>query len=71
MAGWSPLDAMAEQTAALQDLSRSDVRGQADRARAILLILQGWTSPRVAEAFGMRWFAFFGSPALCAARQSR
>lgn len=32
-------------------LSRSDVRGEADRARAILLTLQGWTSLEVAEAF--------------------
>ncbi len=37
----------------MRALSRSDVRGEADRARAILLILQGWTSLEVAEAFGV------------------
>ena len=29
-------------------------RGEADRARALLLTLAGWTSPRIAEAFGVR-----------------
>ena len=29
-------------------------RGEADRARAILLTLDGWTSARIAEAFGVR-----------------
>ena len=29
-------------------------RGEADRARAMLLTLLGWTSPRIAEAFGVR-----------------
>ena len=29
-------------------------RGEADRARAVLLTLAGWTSPRIAEAFGVR-----------------
>jgi transposase len=29
-------------------------RGEADRARAILPTLSGWTSPRIAEAFGVR-----------------
>jgi len=37
----------------LRALSRSDVRGEADRSRAILLTLQGWTSLEVAEAFGV------------------
>ena len=53
MAGRSSLIATAEQKAALQALSQSDVRGEADRARAILLTLQGWTSPQVAQAFGV------------------
>ena len=53
MAGRSSLVATAEQKAALQVLSQSDVRGEADRARAILLTLQGWTSPQVAQAFGV------------------
>ena len=37
----------------MRALSRSDVRGEADRARAILLTLQGCTSLEVAEAFGV------------------
>jgi hypothetical protein len=53
MAGRSSLVATAEQEAELRVLSRSDVRGEADRARAILLTLQGWTSEEVAEAFGV------------------
>ena len=29
-------------------------RGEADRARAVLLTLAGWTSSKIAEAFGVR-----------------
>ena len=73
MAGRSSLVATREQEAELRALSRSDVRGEADRARAILLTLQGWTSPEVAEAFGVTpeavrhwrgWFAERGVDAL-------
>jgi transposase len=35
-------------------LSRSRDRGEADRARAIVLTLLGWTSGHIAEAFGVR-----------------
>jgi transposase len=35
-------------------LAGSRDRGEADRARAILLTLSGWTSPRIAEAFSVR-----------------
>ena len=35
-------------------LSRSRDRGEADRARAIVLTLLGWTSGQIAEAFGVR-----------------
>jgi len=67
------LVASAEQEAGLRALSRSDVRGEADRARAILLTLQGWTSLEVTEAFGVTpeavrhwrgWFAERGVDAL-------
>ena len=54
MAGKSPVVASAEQKAALRALAGSRDRGQADRARAVLLSLSGWTSPRMAEAFGVR-----------------
>ena len=73
MPGRSPLVATAEQKAALQELSRSDVRGEADRARAVLPPLKGWTSLELAEAFGVTpkavrhwrgWFADRGVDAL-------
>ena len=38
---------------ALAELARSELRGEADRARAILLTLAGWASPEVAEAFSV------------------
>ncbi len=54
MAGKSPVAASEEQKAALRTLAGSRDRGEADRARAVLLTLSGWTSPRIAEAFGVR-----------------
>ena len=54
MAGRSPVVASSEQRRELEELSRSRDRGEADRARAILLTLAGWTSLRIAEAFGVR-----------------
>lgn len=52
MAGRSRLTATPEQVAALRCLARSEVRGEADRARAVLLTLEGWTSLEIAAAFG-------------------
>ena len=54
MAGRSRLTATAEQRAELVALASGADRPQADRARAILLTLSGWTSPRIAEAFGVQ-----------------
>lgn len=54
MTGKSSLSAGAEQRKALGILAGSRDRGEADRARAILLTLSGWTSPRIAQAFGVR-----------------
>ena len=54
MAGRSPLSATEEQQAALAVLAGSRDRGEADRARAVRLTLAGWTSARIAEAFGVR-----------------
>jgi hypothetical protein len=54
MSGKSPISASGDQRAALTILSGSRDRGEADRARAILLTLSGWTSPRIAEAFSVR-----------------
>ncbi len=76
MAGRSSLVATAEQEAELRALSRSDVRGEADRARAILLTLRGWTSIEVAEAFGVtpevvrHWRGWFGERGVDALRAS-
>jgi hypothetical protein len=52
MTGKSPVVASAAQRRELIALSQSRDRGEADRARALLLTLAGWTSPRIAEAFG-------------------
>src|SRR6202140_1633997 len=54
MGGKSPVAANEEQRAALMALAGSRERGEADRARAVLLTLAGWTSARIAEAFGVR-----------------
>jgi transposase len=73
MAGRSRLTATPEQVAALKQLARSDLRAEADRARAVLLTLEGWTGVEIAEAFGVtadsvrhwrHWFATGGVAAL-------
>ena len=61
---------------ALTALAGSRDRGEADRARAVLLTLSGWTSPRIAEAFGVRedtvrlWRSDFGKGGVEALRAS-
>jgi len=73
MAGRSTLEATNQQRTELEELARSELRGEADRARAILLTLSGWTGPEVAEAFGVtadsvrhwrQWFMEGGVEAL-------
>ena len=65
MSGRSSLAASAEQKAALRVLAGSSVRGEADRARAVLLTLAGWTAGEIGEAFGTtedtvrRWRGWF------------
>ena len=54
MTGKSPLSATGAQRADLDILANSRERGEADRARAVLLTLSGWTSGRIAQAFGVR-----------------
>ena len=51
MSGRSWIVATAEQRAALRGLAGSSDREEADRARAVLLSLDGWTSERIASAF--------------------
>ena len=66
MGGKSLVIASDQQRVALELLAGSRDRGEADRARAVLLTLSGWTSPRIAEAFGVRedtvrlWRSDFG-----------
>jgi len=54
MVGKSPLRATLEQRAGLKAMAGGADRAEADRARAVLLTLSGWTSARIAEAFGVR-----------------
>jgi transposase len=54
MAGRSTVVADEGQRVELADLAQSRERAEADRARCILLTLSGWTSPMLAEAFGVR-----------------
>lgn len=54
MAGKSPVTATVAQILMLKALAGGADRGEADRARAVLLTLKGWTSPQIAEAFGVR-----------------
>ena len=76
MAGRSPVVARTEQRCELEALSRSRDRGEADRARAILLTLAGWTSLQIAEAFGVRedtvrlWRSAFMEGGVAALRKS-
>ena len=76
MSGRSSLGAGAEQEVALRELAKSPVRGEADRARAVLLTLAGWTAPRIAEAFGVgedavrRWRVLFARGGVDALRST-
>lgn len=54
MGSKSPVQASAGRRDGLAAFARSRDRGEADRARAVLLTLSGWTSARIAEAFGVR-----------------
>src|SRR3984893_16943137 len=51
MSGHSWIEATTGQRAELRELAGSSDREEADRARAILLSLEGWTSDRIALAF--------------------
>ena len=54
MAGKSPIRADEAQIVGLEALAASRDRGEADRSRAILLTLAGWTSSEIAEVFRVR-----------------
>ncbi len=76
MAGKSPVTASDEQRAGLLALAGSRDRGEADRARAVLLTLAGWTSPKIAAAFGVRedtvrlWRSDFAAGGIAALKTS-
>ena len=53
MAGRPRVVATVEQRGELRALAGSSDRAEADRARAILLSLEGWSSVRIAEAFSV------------------
>jgi transposase len=53
MPGKSTLTADATERAALRDLSKSEQRGEADRARAILLTLEGRHAGEIAAVLGV------------------
>jgi transposase len=65
MAGHARVVSTSAQLQALQELARSDRRDEADRARAIVLSVNGWTSGQIARAFGVtpdsvrRWRSWF------------
>jgi transposase len=68
--------ASAEQVLELKELARSERRDEADRARALLLSLEGWTSEAIGTAFGVtadsvrhwrHWYAAQGVEGLRAA----
>src|SRR6201995_1583954 len=75
MTGKSPIVADAARRQALVELSRSHDRGEADRARAMLLPRARWTSRRIAEAFGVRedtvrlWRSLFMTDGVAALRR--
>jgi transposase len=54
MAGRSPVAVTNGQRAELRRLANSLDRAEADRARSVLLTLEGWTSAEIGQAFGVR-----------------
>jgi len=52
MSGRSPVRATEEERSALRQLAHSRRRGEADRARAILLTLEGWRAEDIAHSLG-------------------
>jgi len=73
MTGKTTLSATDAQIEELRKLAKSRERGEADRARAVLLTVEGWTSAAIGRAFGVdeasvrhwrQWFAEGGVGAL-------
>jgi len=76
MAGRARVAAGPEQLRALQELACSERRDEADRARAIILSVNGWTSGQIARAFGVtpdsvrRWRGWFAASGVDGLRAS-
>ncbi len=76
MVGHPRVVSSVEQLEALKELARSDRRDEADRARAIVLSVNGWTSGQIARAFGVtpdsvrRWRSWFAAEGVDGLRAS-
>ena len=76
MVARSQVAATLAQIEELRELAASERRDEADRARAILLSLDGWTSDRLGAAFGVggdsvrRWRVWFSKGGVTALRAS-
>ena len=74
MVGHPRVVSSAEQLLALQELAGSERRDEADRARAIVLSVNGWTSGQIARAFGVtpdsvrRWRSWFATDGVAGLR---
>src|SRR3954452_9779102 len=77
MAGKSKLTADAAEQATLRALSKSEQRGEADRARAILLTLEGRKAEEIAAVLGVHistvrnWRGYFAHGGAAAAPAAR
>src|ERR687886_672144 len=77
MPGKSTLTADAAEQAALRALSKSEHRGEADRARAILLTLEGRQAVEIAAVLGVHistvrnWRGYFAHGGAAAAPAAR
>src|SRR5689334_4755918 len=75
MPGKSTLTADAAEQAALRGLSKSEHRGEADRARAILLTLEGRKAEEIAAVLGVHistvrnWRGYFAHGGVAGLRQ--
>src|SRR5215207_6475201 len=77
MAGRSKLTADAAEQAALRALSKSEHRGEADRARAILLTLEGRRAEAIAAVLGVHistvrnWRGYFAHGGVAGLRRGQ
>jgi len=77
MPGKSKLTADAAEWAALRNLSKSEHRGEADRARAILLRLEGQRAEAIAGALGVHvstvrnWRGYFAHSGVAGLRRRK